>query len=364
MMDSGRLRSAAQGLVLAPVWLRLGLLLAFGAASAGLCWRLVLHDLDRQLSMQASAISLDQARLEGRRAELVRSQGQLAQAQRQKEQLAVLEAELASASQAQAIWAAVHRASRKHDLRMEHFKPGPIGAEKPYAEQRAALRLSGEFDGLLAFTRSLASERAGGSGSTMAIESFSITAHPAGPSSSAGAGLVLEATLRSLYRPAMTAAPAGAATTAGSPGQAAQAKLATSDETGPSRAAVADSPAALLALLARVGLAAQPGPVIDPFASERLAVLPVPQATPSVLAKPLQSAPLSSMRMVGSVRAGEQVAALLLVGGALHAVRVGDALGDGRGKVADIRTDGLTVDEPAGPGNTKARSVSLALVKE
>lgn len=360
MTSAARFRSAAVGLVNASIAIRLGLLLAFSAALAGLCWQLVLQDLHAQLSAQGSAQALKKLRLAERRAEVRRSQAQLTQAQQEKEQIAALEAALPSASQAHAAWAAVHRASRKHALRMELFKPGPVGTEEPYPEQRAVLRLSGDFEALQAFTRTLADD------STVAIDSFSLAGRPLGQSSTVGPALVLEATLLSLHRPAAGAVPAAlpavvAAGAGASTGQAAPAMLAPVDQAGRIRSVADDSSAARLAPGVPAALS---GSGIDPFASERLTSLPVPDATSSALTKPLHAFPLSSMRMVGSVRAGEQVAALLLVGGALHAVRQGDGLGNGRGKVAEIRQDGLTVIEPPGAGQSKVRSLTLPLAKD
>ena len=82
------------------------------------------------------------------------------------------------------------------------------------------------------------------------------------------------------------------------------------------------------------------------------------------MARPLEALPLSGMRMVGSVRAGEQMAALVLAGGTLHTVRRGDKLGNARGQVAEIRQDGLTVQEPVAPGQTKTRVVSMSLATD
>lgn len=343
MIFPAHISRVTAGLAAAPRQLRFTLLLVWGLSWFGLCWWLFLHDLQVQVAGQAPAQALEQKRLDERQAVVQQGQAQLALAQDEKDQLAALEAALPGGPDSESGWAAVHQASRQHGLRMEHFKPGSIGTEKPYPEQRAALRLVGEFDALLAFTRSLASA------SPFAIESFSLVRR-SDQRATGSLSLVLEATLLSLYRPPLAPSavmPAGAALSA---------VLTPVDRVRPSLAAAADLPVAQPA--SPLSLPGAPG---DPFASERLAAIHVPHVLSSALADPLLTLPLSGMRMVGSLRMGEQLAALVMAGGTLHAVRVGDKLGNARGQVGEIRSDGLTIQEPGGSGLAKARAINLSL---
>lgn len=330
MIDSSQFHGITVRVFAAGAWVRWALLLVFGTVLFGLCWWLFLLDLQRSLSAQTSAVQAEQLQRTERLAKVQENAGRAGDEPTQRSFLAGLEdTYLASGP---GVWLAVHQASRKHDLRMEHFKPGVTGSEKPYPEQRAALRLSGDFGALLAFTRTLA-----GSSSRIAIESFSLGVRQTGP------GLVLEATLLSLHRPP-TGVPAA---------------LPTVKATSPPPSF------STVGLPGSAGLAAPlPGAATNPFDGQRLAVLLAPVPVAAAPANALRNTPLSSMRMVGSVRTAEQWAAVVLINGSLHAVHVGDALGNARGHVAEIRADGLTVREPAVPGTPQgARVVPLPLGK-
>lgn len=350
-------------LVGAPAWLRGLVLLLFGAAVAGLCWWLVLQDLQQSTRAKSPAKQVEQGRLEALQTAVENAQAQQALVAQQKQQLAKLESTLPAGDDAQGAWSAVHEASRRHGLRMEQFKPGPIGTETPYPQQRAALRLTGNFDALLAFTHTLAEAR-----SPVGIESY-VLASQASQGVAGGGSLVLEATLLSLHRPAANAEPAAAL--------AAKASTIASRPTFEGQGPVGGNPvnneAPARAQAAFAWLPSTPG---DPFESQRLATWPAS----TVVANALTSFPLSAMRMVGSVRAADPKAgltALVLIGGALHPARVGDPLGNARGRVSEIRSDGLTVLEsgslslPSLPGAKgspgaaqSARSVTLLVPKD
>lgn len=360
MMVPSRLSAVFVGLVCGPVWWRGTVLLMFGAALAGLCWWLVLLDLQQSMPAKSTARQVEEARLIERRVAVQKAQAQQASVTQQKEQLAALESALPAGDDAQGAWAAVHEASRQHGLRMEQFKPGPVGSETPYPQQRATLRLSGSFDALLALAQTLAE-----TSSAVSLESYGLVSQ-ASPgvlaNSSAGSGsLVLEATLLSLHRLAPKAVPAAVMASAALGSEASRAPPAVRvQNTADLDRASIDAPPAAAVLSPE--LPRTPG---DPFESRRLASLPASE--PGAL-NTLSSLPLSAMRMVGSVRAANPSAdltALVSMGGSLHAVRVGDALGNARGRVAEIRADGLTVREPGSPGSAQpARIANLLIAKD
>lgn len=356
-MRSPGLQDLLSRLMESPAWLRHGILILLAALVSGLVWWLTLRDLQASVKAAEVARQLDVVRLGDMAATSRRLESEVSVDGSQHARLTHLERSLVSASAGSAVWTPVHSASRHHALRMALFKPGPLGTEKPYPAQRAQLRLVGNFEALLGFARDLASE-----GSWVAIESFALTPQPAataiattagtltgtGPgagASSPDTSLVLDATLLTLHRPL----PSG---------------LSDSDPfraSAPLGAALAQPGTAA----ARPGLtrsAAPAGAWSDPFQSQRLLL---PAAASTELASGLQSSPLSSVRMVGSVQTPGRVAALVQVAGQLHAVDVGDALGNGRGRVVEILADRLTVREPgSGSAAAAGRSVTLLLAKE
>lgn len=355
MTVSPRLNAMAVRLVFAPGWLRCMVLLAFGMVLTGLCWWLVLQELHQSLPEKSPALA-EETRLVERRAALQKAQGELALVKAQREQLTLLENELPASADAQSAWATVHQASQRHGLRMAHFKPGPVGSQTPYPQQRASLRLSGSFDALLAFARTLAE-----AGSPVGIESYVLSSQKASPSAlgvgDRGGSLTLEATLLSLLQPAPAATPAAVT--------AAMTAPATEVATGLARA-VASAPPFASALSQPSGAFGDPSG--DPFESGRLAASP---ASGAGAANALHSQPLSAMRVVGSVGAADPTSvstaptAVVLVGGTLYAVRVGDALGNAGGRVAEIRADGLTVREPGSPVTAQAvRAATLLIAKD
>ncbi len=340
-----RLRAAADRVVSAPTWIRYGLLFAFGACQFALGWWLLVQDLQQSVAAQGPLQELEQTRLAERLAGLRRAERDAALSRLQQDQLAGLESELPDASAATSSWARVHQASEQHGLRMALFKPGPLGVEQPYPEQRATVRLSGSFAALLGFAQALAQGKG-----PVAIESFSLTGGQGqgGPNAAVNGPLVLEAVLLSLHQPARTAtAPSASAS-------AAPSASASAPGTGPPATAASSV------------LAPMAGVTTDPFESQRMLASTASTLTASSAAgQALRAAPLSTMRMVGSVRAAEQSIALLMVSGTLHAVRVGDALGNAHGRVAAILADRITVNEPVtrGPDQT-VRPVVLLLAKD
>lgn len=106
------------------------------------------------------------------------------------------------------------------------------------------------------------------------------------------------------------------------------------------------------------------GPVglSDPFDARRLAGPPQERlaASPD---QPLTARPLSSLRMVGSLRRGDEVVALLQADQQVYQVPVGAVLGTGRARVLRISEDGITlrVALPGPQGEQLARTLTLPL---
>lgn len=339
----------------APAWRRHGALLLLAAVASGLCWWLTLRDLQAAVKAADMARELDVVRLGERVAADRRVDSAAALDASQHGLLADLERSLVSESTGSAVWASVHSASRQHALRMALFKPGSVGTEKPYPAQRAQLRLIGSFEALLGFTRDLAAD-----GGLVALESFALTPYLAANGAALGTGpepgleaglpdnsLVLDATLLALHRPQ-------------APGLADNDAVKTSARP-PAAQRPQEAPAAATPDSARSAL--PPGVWGDPFRSQRLFLPPAANADPP---SGLQALPLTSVRMVGSVQTPGRVVALVQLAGQLHAVGVGDGLGNGRGRVVEIHADRLTVQEPGGSGapGTSGRSVTLLLAKE
>lgn len=336
-------------LVQGPGWLRYGAVLLWGASLGFLSWWLLLQELQLSLSSQGSAQQADATQQAERDAAMQQVERQRALVRAQKNELIALEAALPDASEVQDAWATVHQASRKHGLRMEFFKPGPMGSEKPYPQQRASLRLSGSFEALLAFTRTLAV-----ASTPVTIESFSLVSNPSG-ADSGNSLLFFEAVMLSLHQPAA----ASSANTRAVPLDAV-----------PSPLLGAAAGTAMPVVMAQDS--GRPGASSDPFESQRLVGSPQsagpvsasPSASTATPAHALKIAPLASMRLMGSVQSAGKMTALVMAGGMLHAVRVGDALGNARGQVTDIRADAITVREFSRAGATESpREVILSLAK-
>ncbi len=325
-----------------PVSLRWGLLVLAAAMQLGLFWWLLVHDLQQALSLADQARQRDETSLTARSAALARGQSMALENQLQKDRLSALEEALPGVADGASVWAGVHEASRRHQLRMALFKPGPVGSEAPYPEQRAQLRLIGSFSDLLAFSQTLA-----GGPSRIALDGFSLSAD-----SSNSGSVVLEATLLSLKRPL-----ASRPLTPSIP----------SEVGAPLPKSVPATQASIQASLVTLQPAGGGGPP-DPFDKQRLAITASAASAALASAVPpsaLQAAALSTMRMVGSVRAGDRLAALVMINGVLHAVRVGDAVGNSGGHVVQIQMEALTVREPAAPRTGQAaRLVTLSLAKD
>lgn len=116
---------------------------------------------------------------------------------------------------------------------------------------------------------------------------------------------------------------------------------------------------------------------LDPFNPQRLGKLAQPaapspgQGAPSALMaremarhkEVLESFPLASMVMVGSLQRGGQPVALVQAGGALHQVRVGHYLGQNYGRVTRITEHDIALREmvPDTAGGWTQRMTRLAM---
>jgi type IV pilus assembly protein PilOP len=353
MSRGASIRVLVGRLVLGPVWLRYGVLLVWGAALSLVIWWLLLQDLQQALPPDGPSREAE-ATKQAKRLAAVQQEGEqrMAAARAQQAQLSALEAALPAVSELQSALAAVHQASRKHGLRMELFKPGPVGSEKPYPQQRAILRLSGSFDDVLGFTRTLAV-----TGAPVALESFSLMGSPLHVQSTSS-NLTLDAILLSLHQPA-----ASVPVVAPAP-LTASAAFTASIIPAASAASTASTAPAITQLNASGG---------DPFERGRLSALPSlasstgsdTRGIPATPAQVLQTSALASMRLMGSVQSAGKMTALVMAGGMLHAVRLGDALGNARGLVTEIRASDITVREPGGAGAAQPpRVVVLSLSKD
>ena len=363
MSKTADLRASVRRLALGPGWVRYGVLLGWGVVLSLASWWLLLEDLQQNLSPNGAVQQIEAAKQAERVAAVQKGEQRLALAREQQLRLSVLAAALPSANDAQSAWATVHQASRKHGLRMELFKPGPVGSEKPYPQQRANLRVSGNFQDVLSFTRTLAL-----AGKPVAFESFSVAGGVRDLEGPGNNRLVLEAVLLSLHQPAVIPVTAPTAPTA--PTESPTASMVP--------LAWAPSLPSVAAPTVIAPMASTVQPILlggDPFESRRLSdasssaapALAASMAAAEVAtpAQALHSSPLASMRLVGSVQSAGQKTALVMAGGMLHSLRVGDALGNARGRVVDIRAGELTVQEPSGEGAAQpGRVVVLSLSKD
>ncbi|WP_165493151.1 pilus assembly protein PilP [Hylemonella gracilis] len=102
----------------------------------------------------------------------------------------------------------------------------------------------------------------------------------------------------------------------------------------------------------------------DPFDPRRLSgSQPLQQQAAARTDQPLEARPLSSLRMVGSLRQGDQVVALVQADLQVYQVPVGAVLGSNRARVLRISEDGITLREALrGPqGEPLARVLTLPM---
>ncbi|EGI77402.1 pilus assembly protein PilP [Hylemonella gracilis] len=131
-----------------------------------------------------------------------------------------------------------------------------------------------------------------------------------------------------------------------------------------SAAAAAGAGTVPTALPAIEPVAAGRGVFADPFDARRLSGLPpAPGQRPERADPPLLAHPLSALRMVGSLRRGDEVVALVQADVQIYQVPVGAFLGKNQAQVLRITEEGITLQEPPRglPGQSPARTVTLPL---
>lgn len=129
-------------------------------------------------------------------------------------------------------------------------------------------------------------------------------------------------------------------------------------------AAHAPVPTPVVAMAESVAGLAGRGAGGDPFDTRRLSGLPPMQRpTPARADQPLEARPLSSLRMVGSLRRGDEVVALVQADLQVYQVPVGTVLGTNRARVLRISEDGITLREAQrGPqGEPLVRTLTLPM---
>ena len=289
-----------------------------------------------------SALQAAQGEERGLRATWLQAQARAARLPAWREQrrqaraeLASLELQLPDSQQMAALLSAIHEAARSRGLQSVLFKPGAPQPQAHYVALPLAIELRGGFHAMGQLLADLARLPR-----IVTVHGLTLTTDKDG-------ALLLDAVLRA-YR--LPDAAERAAQTAASP------PLPTSTMAWHRAAAFMPRPYDAAALA-------------DPFG-----MLPVaPQAVPGGVAgpdvrrprEPLESVALSAISMVGSVRQGGRLSALLLAGQRVHAVAVGQHLGQDHGVVTDISEQALQYREllREADGVWRERRGSLALQK-
>jgi type IV pilus assembly protein PilP len=107
------------------------------------------------------------------------------------------------------------------------------------------------------------------------------------------------------------------------------------------------------------------GAVSDPFDPRRLSGSLQPRTARATGSdQPLTARPLSALRMVGSLRRGDEVVALVQADQQVYQVPVGAVLGLSRARVLHISDEGITLHEALrGPqGEPRVRTLTLPLL--
>jgi type IV pilus assembly protein PilO len=321
-----------------PAWLRYLAGVAVFAVLLLMLWLVWLAPLAGQLAgaqQTEQRLRVDLRARQDRLALLVALPAQQAQAQ---QRLTAIEKQLPSPADMHALLSALSRAALARQLQIGLLRPQALAPGPLYADQRMALQLTGRFEDLSKFALDLA-------GLPWPVAVHSVTLLPA-----EGDTLRMDMVLRTLHTlPAVQSS--------------ATSELALRPAFVPvnSKAVAPERSAAL-----------SPLPGVTPFSPLRLlpaapVAVPAPARTaPDRFKPPLESAPLSAMRMVGSVLGTGPPVALLRVNGRIYLVRVGDRLGPDQGQVSDIGPTGLALRETATSesGDRPGKTVRLNLVQE
>lgn len=278
-------------------------LLGLGSLAAGVIALLGWFCLGDDLAHQSAQVQRVSSRLAQQRkapvldlALLGRQQAALADA------VSVLALSWVDPAAGPALWLQVEAASLAQGLKVESFQPVAPVVLPDRVEQSATLRLKGRYAQLVGWANALAAESPAVGLSRLSLQMGS------------DGLLQAEAVLVRYQRlsPASTQPQASRPT--------------------PSSAA------ARLASTANIP---------DPFAAPLVRPDPAPAVPPSASRRPdpLQAWPLADLRLVGILQQQGQAVALVQVAGRVHAVRVGDGLGQNQGEVVQIDDGGLVLRE-------------------
>jgi len=310
-----------------PAWLRhLALVPVFGLTLL-LLWSVWLQALSQDIEQVQQSHGQLQNVLRERRAQLTALTELQAQQALTQSRLSKLEMQLPGATDMNHVMSSLSRSAKAWRLQLAMIKPQAPTAGILYEEQRLALQLTGRFEDLAGFAGELSALPW-----HLTLHSFNLVP---GQTDMLRMDMVL-LSLRSPHAKNSSALPAASALES--------------------------------AATERLRPATAPG--LAPFSPERLRP-PAPLLAANVLARPasgrarapLQSEPLASMTLVGSLLSQGQAAALVRVKDRIYLVRVGDVLGTEEAQVAEISASRLLLYEysPVTPANkaTQTRFMNL-----
>ena len=321
-----------------PAWLRHLAGVAVFAVLLLMLWFVWLVPQADQLAAAQQTEQRLRADLRARQARLAQLAALPAQQALARQRLTELEMQLPGPADMHTLLSALNRLALARQLQVGLLRPQAPAPGPLYADQRMALQLTGRFEDLSGFALDLA-------GLPWPVAVHSVALLPA-----QGDTLRMDMGLRTL-RMLPDAQPAATSEPAVQP---------------------AIAPVVSNALAPERSAALVPLPGLAPFNPLRL-LPPAPvaaqapaRAEPGKFKPPLESAPLATMTMVGSVLGTGPPVALLRVNGRIYLVRVGDRLGPDQGRVSDIGPSGLALRGPAadGSGDRPEKTVRLNLVQE
>ena len=313
-----------------PVWLRhLALLPVFGLALL-LLWSVWLQAISQDIEQVQQSHGQLQTSLRERRAQLAAVTELQTQQLQTQSRLSQLEMQLPGAADMNHLMSRLSRNAKAWRLQLALIKPQAPTAGILYQEQRLTLQLTGRFEDLVGFARELSALPW-----RLALHSFNLVS---GQTDMLRMDMVLLG-LRSPHAKDSSALPAKSAL-----------EYAGTERLRPVMA-----------------------PGLAPFSSERLWP-PAPLLAVKELARPaaararapLQSEPLASMTLVGSLLGQGPAAALVRVKDRIYVVRVGDVLGAEEAQVAEISASRLMLYEhsPVSQPNKVAQTRFMNLLEK
>ena len=313
-----------------PVWLRhLALLPVFGLALL-LLWSVWLQAISQDIEQVQQSHGQLQTSLRERRAQLAAVTELQTQQLQTQSRLSQLEMQLPGAADMNHLMSRLSRNAKAWRLQLALIKPQAPTAGILYQEQRLTLQLTGRFEDLAGFARELSALPW-----RLALHSFNLVS---GQTDMLRMDMVLLG-LRSPHAKDSSALPTKSAL-----------EYAGTERLRPVMA-----------------------PGLAPFSSERLWP-PAPLLAVKELARPaaararapLQSEPLASMTLVGSLLGQGPAAALVRVKDRIYLVRVGDVLGAEEAQVAEISASRLMLYEhsPVSQPNKVAQTRFMNLLEK